>query len=571
MLKPSQHSLIYQIWPRSFKDSNGDGIGDLKGIIESLDYLHDLGVDYLWLSPVYVSPNHDYGYDIQDYTQINPEFGTMDDFEKLIQEAKQRNMGIIMDWVANHTSDQHPWYQEALLNPDSDKRDYYFFREGKDGKEPNNWISLFGGSAWTLVDKNTYSLNLFTPQQKDLNWANPKVREGMQEVLRFWFNKGVSGFRMDVVNIIAKEPGLSDQDPHKKGYQFAKDRFVSLPLSHTYLNEVYEKVLKNQKGLFIGEGLLINPESATRYSGLNTHELDLMFHFDLALLGCGPLGKYDFRKFYRWNTLEFKKIFFTWQEASVHQEFMLGNFLSNHDQPRAVSRYGDDKRYHKESAKALMALTLFSKGTPFIYQGEEIGMTNLKLEPNEWKDFEAINDYTVLQTMMHLPASLAKKVIQKMTRDQARTPMQWSSQEYAGFSTQKPWIKLNPNYVSINVEDQLNDSQSILSFTKEAIKLFKSHDVWTFGSFKPYLIKHKQMIVFERSTAKDCFIVLINLSKKAAMFKPESEWLEAELRLTNRFNSGPMEAKMVFAPYECRVLQVKARDKSVESLQNKSI
>lgn len=562
MLKPSQHSLVYQIWPRSFKDSNGDGIGDLKGIIESLNYLHDLGVDYIWLSPVYVSPNHDYGYDIQDYTQINPEFGTMDDFEKLIQDAKQRNIGIIMDWVANHTSDQHPWYQEALLNPDSDKRDYYFFREGKDGKEPNNWISLFGGSAWTLVDKNTYSLNLFTPQQKDLNWANPHVRQGMHDVLHFWLNKGVSGFRMDVVNIIAKDPDLRDQDSHKKGYQFAKDRFVSLPLSHSYLNEVYEKVLKNQKGLFIGEGLLINPESATHYSGLKSHELDLMFHFDLALLGCGPLGKYDFRKFYRWSTLEFKKIFFTWQEASVHQEFMLGNFLSNHDQPRAVSRYGDDKRYHKESAKALMALTLFSKGTPFIYQGEEIGMTNLKLEPNEWKDFEAINDYTVLQSMMHLPARLAKKVIQKMTRDQARTPMQWNSKEYAGFSSNQPWITLNPNYVSINVENQEHDKNSILSFTKEAIKLFKSNDVWTFGTFKPYLRTHKQMIVFERSNEKDCFIVLINLSKKAAMFKPEHEWLEAELRLSNRLVSGPMEIKMVFAPYECRILQVKARDKS---------
>lgn len=570
MLKPSQHSLIYQIWPRSFKDSNGDGIGDLKGIIQTLDYLKDLGVDYLWLSPIYVSPNHDYGYDIQDYRTIQPEFGTMEDFDELIQESRKRSIGIIMDWVANHTSDQHPWYQEAISRPNSDKRDFYFFREGKDGKEPNNWISLFGGSAWTKVDDSLYSLNLFTPQQKDLNWANPQVRQEMRDVLSFWLDKGVSGFRMDVVNMIAKEPGLPDQDPHKKGYQFAKDRFVSLPLSHTYLNEVYEKVLKNQKGLFIGEGLLINPESASRYSGLDSHELDLMFHFDLALLGCGPLGKYDFRKFYHWTTRDFKKVYFKWQLASVQNRFMLGNFLSNHDQPRAVSRYGDDQMYHTESAKALMALTLFSKGTPFIYQGEEIGMTNLKLEPKDWKDFEAINDYTVLQTMMHLPAWLAKKVIQKMTRDQARTPMQWSSDDQAGFSTQTPWMIVNPNYKTVNVDAQLKDPQSILNFTKKAIQLFKESDVWTFGELIPHLLSHSQIIAFERLDSAKNYIVLINLSHKVATFKAEKEWCLADVCLTNQVHYGPMVTKMVFAPYECRVLEVKARDKSVATPDNKN-
>lgn len=557
MRKPSHHQVVYQIWPRSFKDSNGDGIGDLQGIIEKLDYLKSLGIQSIWLSPIYPSPNHDYGYDISDYCAIHPDFGTMEDFERLVEGCAQREIHLIMDLVANHTSDLHPWYQAALKDPKSPYRDYYFFKEGHDGHEPNNWISLFGGSAWSQVDANLYSLNLFTPQQKDLNWDNPAVRAEFERILRFWLDKGVHGFRLDVINMIAKTPGLPDSHPHKKGYQFAKEHFVSLERSHTYLQELYAKVLKDCPGLLVGEGLLIDPTMASCYSGLDTCELDSMFHFDLALLGCGPLGKYDFRKFYHWTTRDFKKVFFKWQKASVSKDFMLGNFLSNHDQPRAVSRYGDDRRHHHASATSLMALTLTSKGTPFIYQGEEIGMTNLKLEPKVWKDFEAINDYEVLQSMMHVPPWLAKRIIQKMTRDQARTPMQWSADSKAGFTTGQPWMVINPNAQTINVAAQLEDNDSILLHTRRLIELYQDHPLFAFGSFESALERHPQMIAYTRFDEHHTFLVLINLSPKVASFKAEETWFKASCVYHNRSTIGPMEPKMVFAPYETRILLVK--------------
>lgn len=561
MLKPSMHSVVYQIWPRSFKDSNGDGIGDIQGIISKLDYLKDLGINFIWLSPVFKSPNHDYGYDISDYYSIQEEFGTLADFEELIHQANLRKIGLLLDLVANHTSDEHPWYQAALKDKNSKYRDYYVFREGEKGKEPNNWISLFGGSAWSLVEGNTYSLNLFTPQQKDLNWENPEVRQEFAQVIKFWLNKGISGFRMDVINMIAKEAGYPSYQAHKKGYQFAKEKFVSLPKSHVYLQELYEAVLKDVPGLFVGEGLLINPNSAALYSGFNSQELDLMFHFDLAMLGCGPLGKYDFRKLYRWNVRDFKDIYFKWQLESQKQGFMMGNFLSNHDQPRAVSRYGNDKEYHVESAKLLSTLTLMSKGTPFIYQGEEIGMTNLKLEPQDWKDFEAINDYEVLQSMMHLPASLALSVIQKMTRDQARTPMQWDADAKAGFTTGQPWMVVNPNTEEINVKAQENDPASILAYTKQLIQLYQSHPVFCFGDFEPVLYTHKQMIGFVRKDTQKQYLILLNMSRHVATFKAEDTWCQASWVLSNLETSGPMVEKMVFAPYEARILEITLVDK----------
>lgn len=556
MLKKRLHSVVYQIWPRSFKDSNSDGIGDLQGIIEKLDYLKDLGIDTIWLSPIYASPNHDYGYDISDYYSIQNEFGTMDDFDQLICECEKRQLKIIMDLVANHTSDQHEWFLDAIDNPQSDKRDFYFFKEGVDGKEPNNWISLFGGSAWTQEKDKSYSLNLFTPQQKDLNWENEKVRKAFYQVIHFWQAKGVNGFRMDVINMIVKKEGLPSYDAHKKGYQFAKDYIVSLPKSHEYIQEMYQAELQQDNHLYVGEGVMINPESASQYCGYESKELDLMFHFDLALIGCGPLGKYDFRKFYRWSTREFKDIYFSWQKASVEKAFMLGNFLSNHDQPRAVSRYGDDKQYHRESATLLLTLNFVAKGTPFIYQGEEIGMTNCLLEENEWRDYEAINDYKVLQSMMHCPAFIAKKVIQKMTRDHARTPMQWTSEKYAGFSTHLPWIKVNPNTAVINVENQLHDENSILAYTKKLIKLYKENELFAFGDIEPVLLSHKQMIGIKRFDAKNMFIILMNFSTQAATFKTEVSWRTADCVLQNGNNKQPLVEKMVFTPYEVRILKV---------------
>ena len=557
MQKSSIHSVVYQIWPRSFMDSNDDGIGDIKGILSRLDHVKQLGANQIWLSPVYQSPNHDYGYDVQDYYSIQPEFGTMADMDELIRACHERGIELIMDLVANHTSDQHPWFQAALRDVNSKYRDYYFFREGKQNKEPNNWISLFGGSAWTKVagEENRYYLSLFTPNQCDLNWRNPELRTEIHKIMHFWLDKGIDGFRMDVINMISKVPDLVDKNPHKKGYQFADDLIISRPESFDYLMEMYDKVMLDKRGLFIGEGVLINPMSAKRYSGKDTKMLDLMFHFDTVLIGCGPLGKYDFRKFYRWTIKEFKAIYFKWQLASLNDAFYLGNFLSNHDNGRAVSRFGDEKKYHRESAKALNLLTLMSRGTPFIYQGEEIGMTNLKLEQEDWRDFEAINDYVVLQEMMHLPKFFAKKIVQKMTRDNARTPMQWTNEVYAGFSKSKPWIKVNPNKNDINVLDQVSDEDSILAFTKQAIELYKSDETFAFGDVRPYLIKHPELLAFERVGLQH-YLVLINLSKHNIHFPVAENVLDCECLISN-YSLTPLMAKMVFRPFEARVYRVK--------------
>ncbi len=556
MKKSLMHSIVYQIWPRSFQDSNNDGIGDINGIRSRLDYLASLGIDMLWLSPVYLSPEADFGYDISDYYTINPIFGTMQDFEQLIQEANAKHISIMMDLVANHTSDQHTWYRQAKADKNSPYRDYYIFKEGKNGKEPNNWIGLFGGSAWTKVEENTYALTLFTPQQVDLNWRNPKVRQEIHAVMHFWLQKGIKGFRMDVINAIGKHPDFPDKNPRKKGYQFADDLIVSRPEVDFYLQEMYTEVLEKYDAIYLGEGLLMSKEAAARYCGENSRELDLMFQFELALIDCGPLGKFDFRKLYRWSIPGFKKIFFAWQNDAQKNNYWIANYLSNHDQPRAVSHYGNDKKYRAESAKALMMSVLFARGTPFIYQGEEIGMTDLTFEMDEWKDFEAINVYGQLQTMMHLPKFLAQKVIQHKTRDNARTPVQWTGGEYAGFSTVKPWIKLNPNHKTINILAQENDADSVLNFTRAAIKLWKSNELFTFGTIEGILVEHPQVLAFLRKAETASYIVLINLDDKPATLNLHEEWC-GETLLNSVFNNQPLIKKMVFKPYEARVARLK--------------
>jgi oligo-1,6-glucosidase len=550
-MKKELASIIYQIWPRSFNDSNGDGIGDLGGIIDKLDYLKSLNVNYIWLSPVYVSGNYDYGYDIDDYYDINPEYGTLEQFDQLVLEAKKRGIGIIMDMVANHTSNSHIWFKKALESPDSPYRDYYFFRKGKNGKEPNNWISLFGGSGWTKVSDDEYVLTMFAPQQVDLNWENPNVRDGIADVMKFWLRRGVSGFRYDVINIISKKEGLPDKNPHKKGYQFADDYINSLPKAFDYLEEVMGKVREEFELFTVGEGLLLTQDAAVRYSRCDHPLLDMMFQFDLALIDCGPLGKYDFRKFYRWTIMEFKSIVRKWQMDMQRRNYWMANYLSNHDQPRHISHYGNDKKYRVESAKAWAMFNFTLRGTPFMYQGEEIGMTDCKLEMDEWKDIEAITDYKVLQSMMKLPAFIAKRVIQKKTRDNARTPVQWSNAKYAGFSAVQPWIKLNPNYTEINVEQQENDSDSILNFYRRLTRFYLDHPVLTFGSWTEILANHPQIIAYIRENEHEKLQVIINLSAKPVTLLLDEPF--GQDILTTKKEGAPWSHKMVFAPYEGRI------------------
>lgn len=563
-MKNFKESIIYQIWPRSFFDSNGDGIGDLRGIALKLDYIKSLGVDYIWLSPIYSSPNKDYGYDIDDYYKIHPDFGTMEDFDYLLSETKRRGMNIIMDFVPNHTSDQHPWFQDAIKNKDSKYRNYYYFREGKKvemhGKSvntpPNNWMSAFGGSAWQYDEASSnYYLTLFTPNQCDLNWENEDVRYGIYEAMRFWLNKGIAGFRLDVINAIAKTKDLPDAgDPTKMEFPF--EHVVSLPKSHEYVHEMYENVFKHYDCITIGEGMVTDLSNLNLYTAPESQELNLMFQFDLHMLGCGKLGKFDFRNFYRYNITDMKEVIERWQEGTQGGQGWLGNYLSNHDQPRQVSRFGNDKKHRVASAKALALLNFTLRGTPFLYQGEEIGMTNLKLKKNEWKDYEAINAYEVLKKM-HLPAFLAKKVIQKMSRDNARTPMQWSGETYAGFSTAWPWMKLNPNYTSINVSADLISKNSLIKFYQSLSALRMKYPALCYGTYISLCKNNKKAIAFVREYDNTRLVITINLSHTVAHIDLSSTGYKHGVLLLGTHLIDGFFLRYDLQPYEGRVYLIK--------------
>ncbi len=553
-----REKIVYQIWPRSFCDGNGDGVGDLGGVIAKLDYLHELGVDLLWLSPVYASPNRDYGYDVSDYYAINPEYGTLAEFDRLVAEAKARGIGILMDFVPNHTSDQHAWFQAALNDPNSPYRDFYYFRPGKNGGAPNNWMSFFGGSAWTQ-DKKTgeYYLTSFTPGQCDLNWENPAVRQEMYKAMRFWMDRGIAGFRIDVVNAIKKAPGLPDKDPHKRGLQFPAELVTKQEGVHTFIQEMHREVFSHYPDCFtVGEGCLTGIEDVARFTNPENRELMMMFHFDIAMLGCGPLGKFDFRKGYRFTIRDFKRVVNRWQLAMQEKNGWTGNYLSNHDQPRQVSRFGSEKtpELRRASARALALLNLTLRGTPFLYQGEECGMTNCRLAKEEWKDFEAINDYAVLQSMMRLPAPLAEKIIVKMTRDNARTPVQWSGGRNAGFTDGTPWTRVNPNYREINIEEDVLRMDSVVNFYKKAIALHHAHPALTFGTYAPVDEKNKRVLAYLRRGETETLLVAINLSDKQA--KVSFPRLNARECLLYTHSSRTFAQELPLLPFEGLVYKV---------------
>lgn len=553
-----REKIVYQIWPRSFCDGNGDGVGDLGGVIAKLDYLHELGVDLLWLSPVYASPNRDYGYDVSDYYAINPEYGTLAEFDRLVAEAKARGIGILMDFVPNHTSDQHAWFQAALNDPNSPYRDFYYFRPGKNGGAPNNWMSFFGGSAWTQ-DKKTgeYYLTSFTPGQCDLNWENPAVRQEMYKAMRFWMDRGIAGFRIDVVNAIKKAPGLPDKDPHKRGLQFPAELVTKQEGVHTFIQEMHREVFSHYPDCFtVGEGCLTGIEDVARFTNPENRELMMMFHFDIAMLGCGPLGKFDFRKGYRFTIRDFKRVVNRWQLAMQEKNGWTGNYLSNHDQPRQVSRFGSEKtpELRRASARALALLNLTLCGTPFLYQGEECGMTSCRLAKEEWKDFEAINDYAVLQSMMRLPAPLAEKIIVKMTRDNARTPVQWSGGRNAGFTDGTPWMRVNPNYREINIEEDVLRMDSVVNFYKKAIALHHAHPALTFGTYAPVDEKNKRVLAYLRRGETETLLVAINLSDKQA--KVSFPRLNARECLLYTHSSRTFAQELPLLPFEGLVYKV---------------
>ena len=503
--------VFYQIYPRSFQDSNGDGIGDLRGIISRLDYLKSLGVGAVWLCPVYDSPNADMGYDIRDYEKIMAEFGTMEDFDELLREMHSRDIKLIMDLVVNHSSDEHRWFVESRSSRESPYRDYYIWRDGKDGREPNNWASFFTPSAWSY-DEGTdqWYLHLFSEKQPDLNWENPSVREEVYSMMSRWFDRGVDGFRMDVISVLAKAPGLPDGKgtPGTGGYVFSSEHFAFQPKLHEYLREMRRRCFDGRDCMCVGETSFVTTENANSVVG-DGRELDLLFQFDLMDMdGEGS----------KWNTIpldvpKFKRIVAAWQGAIDWNTL----FLGNHDQPRIVSRFGDtsSEKLWKRSAKCLAALMYLQRGTPFIYQGEELGMTNAPFETREQlRDVEELNLLALCRSESEL--EWAWRGIKAKGRDNARTPMQWSAGENAGFTTGEPWIMLNPNYTEINAEAEESDPDSVLNYYRALIALRNSTPALLYGDWRELLPESCQVVAYTRGLDGEEYAVLCNLSRESA-------------------------------------------------------
>ncbi len=512
--------IVYQIYPRSFYDSNGDGIGDLQGIIKKLDYLKELGVDVIWLSPIYDSPNDDNGYDIRDYYQIMKEFGTMEDLNRLLDAAHQRGLKIIMDLVVNHTSDEHSWFVESKKGLDNPYRDYYVWKPGKNGKEPNNWGSIFSGPAWDY-DENTkeYYLHLFSKKQPDLNWENPALRNEIYTMMKFWLDKGIDGFRMDVINFISKVPGLPDGEV-KEGaiYGDGGPYFVNGPKIHEYLREMHDKVLSNYDILTVGEMPGASTADAVIYTNPDNKEINMIFTFEHMGLDSGPAEKWDLKPL---NLVDLKENLTKWQ-TELHGTGWNSLYWNNHDQPRIVSRFGDDQEYRVESAKMLATCLHMMQGTPYIYQGEEIGMTNVKFESIEqYQDVETLNMFREKRSL-GVPTEDIMNSIYVKGRDNARTPMQWNEQIHSGFTKGTPWIEVNPRYKEINVEEALEDKKSIFYHYKHLISLRKKLDVITTGDFNLLFEYHPKIFAYERRSESEKLVVLCNFSSDEIVIEEEA-------------------------------------------------
>lgn len=509
-----KEGIVYQIYPRSFADSTGNGVGDLRGIIEKLDYLAELGVNIVWLNPIYASPNDDNGYDISDYENIMAEFGTMADFDELLEGMHQRGIKLIMDLVVNHSSDEHAWFVEGRENPDSPYRDYYIWRDGQNGKAPNNWVSVFSGPAWEYDQaSDQYFLHLFSKKQPDLNWENENLRRDIYAMMRRWFDRGVDGFRMDVINMISKNPELPSVG---KGDQleWGGQHFMNGPRFHEFMQEMNREVLQHYDCMTVGECFDLDIEEGKKLVGEDRNELSMVFQMEHMGLDHGE-GKWDVQP--DWSRAALKSILNRWIEG-LDGIGWNSQFWMNHDQPRAVSRFGNDQQYREASAKALATVTLTLPGTPYVYMGEEIGMTNVAYPIEEYRDLEILNWYNEQIELGKNPESLLSS-IHKMGRDNARTPMQWSTAANAGFSTGKPWLKVNPNYVDINVEQAKSKPDSIWYWYKELIALRKMEKTLVYGRYEPFMLTSEQVFAFRRTDDQGDFLILVNLSDDDALLE----------------------------------------------------
>ena len=506
-----KNAVVYQIYPRSFKDSNGDGIGDLEGIYEKLDYLAELGIDVIWMSPVYKSPNDDNGYDISDYQDIMDDFGTMDDFDRVLKKAHSLNIKIMMDLVVNHTSDEHKWFIESKKSKDNPYHDYYMWADpDKNGNPPNRWESCFSGSAWEYVESvGQFYLHSFSRKQPDLNWDNPKVREEVFKMMTWWCDKGIDGFRMDVISMISKYPGLPDGPENGNGY--TGNTSCDGPNIHKYLREMNEKVLSKYRLITVGECPGVNAEQAKKYANIDGSELDMIFQFEhvsgSTLKPCHH-GKWDGEAM---TMPELRANFTKWQK-DLEGCAWNSLFLSNHDQPRCVSRFGNDSEQYRElSAKMLATMTHFQKGTPYVYQGEELGMTNAYMENiADYRDIESLNAYKELTKKENIPAETVMGYIKAVGRDNARTPMQWDASENGGFTSGTPWLQVNKNYKTINAAAQVNDPDSVFAYYKKLIALRHTNEVMVNGVYDVLIPDHPQIYAYTRTLGDKQLLVLCN-------------------------------------------------------------
>ncbi|CAH1190712.1 alpha-glucosidase [Paenibacillus sp. JJ-223] len=535
-----KETVVYQIYPRSFQDSNGDGIGDLKGIVSRLDYLQKLGIGAIWLSPVCKSPQDDFGYDISDYQDIDPMFGSLEDMETLIHEAGERNIRIIMDLVLNHTSDEHPWFQEAKKSKDNPYHDYYIWRDGVEGTPPNDLGSTFGGSAWQWVPEiGQYYLHLFSAKQPDLNWENPKVRQEIYDMINWWIDKGVGGFRLDVIDLIGKEPDLkiTGNGPHL----------------HKYIRELSKETFQKAGDLLtVGETWGATPDIAKWYSNPDGSEFSMVFQFEhISLDEQEGKGKWDLKPL---DVMELKKVLSKWQ-TELKGEGWNSLFWNNHDLPRIVSRWGNDGPFRIESAKMLATLLHGMQGTPYIYQGEELGMTNVQYAMEDYRDIELLNFYKERMEKGHSERDVMESIYTK-GRDNARTPMQWDASDNAGFTQGEPWIKVNPNYKHIHAEENLNNLESIFHYYRKLIQLRKDHDVIVYGDYELIFPDHPDVFAYTRTLNGTKILVVCNFQGQQAELPLQEQLAETNQLLISNYSGQMSESEL--RPFEARMYLIQA-------------
>ncbi|MBM7580844.1 glycoside hydrolase family 13 protein [Jeotgalibacillus terrae] len=553
-----KEAVGYQIYPRSFQDSNGDGIGDLQGIVQRLDYVKDLGIDVIWICPMYQSPNDDNGYDISDYQAIMDDFGTMEDFDTLLREVHKRDMKLIIDFVPNHTSDEHQWFVESRESKDSPKRDWYIWRDGKKDKsgktiaEPNNWESIFGGSAWEYDEKtDQYYLHVFSTKQPDVNWENSEARQAIYDQVNYWLDKGIDGFRIDAVSHIKKRKKLPDMpNPKEKKYVSSFDMHMNQKGIQPLLKEFKEKTYGQYDVMTVGEANGVSIDEADLWVGEKKGKMDMIFQFE-------HLGLWDAETNLQLDIVELKKVLTRWQKGLENNGWN-ALFIENHDKPRVVSTWGNDDEFWYESATSMAAMYFLMQGTPFIYQGQEIGMTNVQFDSiDDYDDVSAKNLYRIRREDGVAHEDIMR-ILWASSRDNSRTPMQWSAEGNAGFTTGSPWMKVNPNFKDINVEDQLKDENSVLSFYKRMIALKKEHDIFTYGIYDLILPEHHQIYAYTRTLEDEKVVVLTNLSTKDAI----CEDLDFKISLDHLLlNNLPVAAHddtttVVLKPYEARVYKL---------------